>query len=225
MRIGFDIDGVLADFVTTYQRMFVQLTGTDLFKPGDNTDPPCWDWPQYRGYTDATVGKVWAAIRQDPTFWLNLTPTRHVDTLKLLLRDLERKHEVYFVTSRVGARVKRQTEIWLVDHHVGYGRSADALFPTVLIVGSNAKGDVAKSLRLDCYIDDNYDNVQDVAVKSPGTRTYLLNATYNRQTSFDAGAATGSAPNLQLRPYPDVSPLVARCDSLSEMFDTEIANL
>ena len=50
--------------------------------------------------------------------------------------------------------------------------------PTVLITSD--KGAVCRALKLDVYIDDNYDNVVGVGLQSPSTRCYLLNYTYNR---------------------------------------------
>lgn len=204
MRIGFDVDGVLANFILSYQRLTVQLSGRDIFLPGDDVDPPCWDWPQFRGYTNEEVKRVWDSIKANPTFWLNLEPMADVATLQTMITSLELHHEVYFVTSRVGTRVKRQSEVWLFDH-LNYYFNVKNVWPTVLITA--AKGDVARALKLDVYVDDNRDNAIDVGTKSPTTQNYLLSRHYNDNLGLDAG-----------QPY-------HRVKTLGEVFDCELHRL
>lgn len=207
MRIGFDIDGVLANFVKAYQNLTIELSGKNLFTADDINNPPCWDWPQYRGYTEDDMAAVWHAIKRDDTFWLNLEEhSNNINALKAVLQDIERRHEVYYVTSRSGVNVRRQTKLWLIDHLNYIGRCHTE--PTVLI--SSEKGEIAHALKLDVYVDDNFDNVVDVVKKSPQTATYLLNRSYN----------------LALDPlYPVVAGNnYTRVDTVGQMFDAEIAS-
>lgn len=200
MRIGFDIDGVLANFVKSYQNLVVATTGKDLFHTNDILYPPCWDWPQYRGYSNEEVGKVWNRIKADDTFWLNIEPLdSEVGSLKCVIKVLEQKHEVYYVSSRVGVDVKRQSKMWLIDKLNYLGRCHTE--PTVLISGE--KGEVAHALKLDAYIDDNFDNIVDVSVKSPTTRAYLVSRRYNQDFEVPAN--------------------VLRIGTLGTMLDMEIA--
>ena len=210
LRIGFDIDGVLANFVRSYQKLFIRLTGEDRFLPGDIEDPPCWDWPTLRGYTEEQTALVWGAIKTDPAFWLNLEPTSDVGLLRLLIRQLERKHDVYYVTSRVGERAKRQSELWLFSQ-LRYPLSVGPeVWPTVLI--SSEKGECCHALKLDVYVDDNFDNVVDCLKKSVHTRTYLLEKRYNQnvQTSVPVEIQGRTV----LRP-------IERIGSLGRLFDIE----
>lgn len=222
MRIGFDIDGVLADFVSAYQDKFIALTGRNTFAAGDRRDPPEWNWPTLRGYTAEETSAVWEDIKKSHTFWLNLSEDRGCSTLRQMLMELEHKHEVYFLTSRPGLRSKRQTELWLWDH-LGYHRTPN-VYPTVGIAAYRQKGHLVKGLELDCYIDDNTDNANDVAwgtvpgvldyalkregqeldlTAAPRTRVYLLNRTYNKDGELHKD--------------------VVRVDSVGQMFDKEIA--
>ncbi len=177
MRIGFDIDGVLADFISAYQQLFVLLTGRDTFEAGDNLAPPTWDWPTLRGYTAEETSSVWKVIRMDSAFWFRLVPTDGLLALAQVFYALEQPsggHDVYFLTDRAGVCPKRQTEMWL-RHWLPYRMAHVA--PTVLLTAD--KGGAARALRLDCYIDDKRQNAVEVAVCSPGTRNYLLNRPYN----------------------------------------------
>lgn len=178
MRIGIDLDGVIVDFVPAYQQLHVELTGRDTFLPGDNIDPPSWNWPQMRGYSKGETTVVWETIKADPHFWRRLQPQRPAyQVFSQAYERLTREHELYFITTRTGVACKRQTEEWLVNWVVGLDRQ----FPTVLIAQHRKKGQIAAGLGLDCYIDDNYDNATDVVRDSPKTRTYLLNRRYNEQ--------------------------------------------
>ena len=193
-RIGFDVDGILANFIPEYQALFVSTTGRDAFQPGDNVNPPSWDWPTLRGYTDEETAHVWSLINANPRFWRDIGELDGASTLAMCIADLEAKHEIYFVTARPGLRPKEQTEEWLREH-IGLDS------PTVLI--SKHKGLVCKALNLDAYLDDNLGNCRDVFVESPKTRCYLLNRNYNQ--------------SIELLP-----PSVTRVRSLGQMLDYEV---
>ena len=170
MRLGIDIDGVLADFVTAYKARFVQLTGRDLF--GDSLWAS-WSHEITVGYTKDEVTAIWEAIKSDPLFWVKLSP--YWDALTVLERLTFRHYhdDVYFITARPGIEVKKQTELWLSTHSPFFDET-----PTVLI--SSEKGMCCRALRLEKYIDDRPENVADVRRLSPDTKTYLMDRTWNQ---------------------------------------------
>jgi 5'(3')-deoxyribonucleotidase len=172
MRIGVDVDGVLADFLTDYRNTFVKVLGKDLFTPVWTT----WYFEPIVGYTKPEVSAVWKTIQCSPSFWSDLPalPNVHDDIWALnMVRDVG--HEVVFVTARPGERVKLQTERWLTQ----YG----AHNPTVAI--SSNKAAVVDALDIHLYIDDRIKNLNDVAEVLPWNRVYVFDAPYNQPESVD----------------------------------------
>ena len=173
MKVGFDIDGVLANFYVAYQEKMIEVTQRDLFRPGDDLDPPTWDWDTFRGYTKEEHRSTWDAIVGDRNFWFYLSSLPFAGSVG----DISTKHhDVYFITNRVGVAVKRQTEHWLKT-------VLGVAIPTVLITSDQTgvdKGVIADALKLDAYVDDKAENVNQVVMHSDNTRTYLLNRCYNQ---------------------------------------------
>ena len=170
LKIGFDIDGVLADFNDHFIKVLVAVTGKDLFPPRP-FDIPCWNYPEHYGYTREDTSLVWQFITSDPKFWASLPPYFAAYEQRDLIKGLW-FHDVYFITSRVGAMCKAQTEVWLQENGFWQGQ------PTVLISG--AKGMLAKALNLDFYLDDKWENVADVQVQQPTCQVFLLDRPWNR---------------------------------------------
>lgn len=171
MRIGFDVDGVLADFNSSFIDRVISVTGRDLFPPRP-FDIPCWDYPEFYGYTTEENQAVWQSIVNDKGFWLGLSPYWDAMTILERLRVLSLSHDLYFITSRPGLMAKAQTEVWLATH------SGDFMWnPTVLI--SSDKGACAHALKLDMYIDDRFENCRDVADNTVGCTVYLINRPWN----------------------------------------------
>jgi 5'(3')-deoxyribonucleotidase len=172
MRIGIDVDGVLADFNKMFIKRTIAVTGRDLFPPWP-FDIPCWDYPEHYGYSADETSAIWKDIEHDATFWYSLDeyPGAFASVLELDRLDAL-GHDVYFVTSRPGIKAKKQTERWLISRGIRN--------PTVLISG--AKGVIADVLDLEYYIDDRDKNVLDVAARRGAkTRTYLMNRPWNVQ--------------------------------------------
>jgi hypothetical protein len=132
-------------------------------------NPTSWNWDEAAGYTKDEISATWEAIKAGGHFWMDLPALPGARVLASSI--LQRHHDLYFVTSRLGVDCKWQSETWLMEN-------CGIELPTVLI--SSAKGLCAKALKLDVYIDDNLPNVLNVAEQSPETRTYLLTYAHNQ---------------------------------------------
>lgn len=192
MRIGIDVDGVLARFEDGFSQLLIEVTGENLLPTPDNrgrffgaVGPTVWDWPEQFGYTSEQVAQTWDKVKSNQVFWERLRPFDA--SLKLDL--LSGAHDVYYITQRVGVRAKEQTENWLIRVH-------DVMVPTVLITGE--KGLAAKALGLDIYVDDNGDNILSTQRESPATLAVLVTKAYNMEYEVKTRAA-GLRSALALR--------------------------
>jgi FMN phosphatase YigB (HAD superfamily) len=159
LRIGFDMDGVLADFAGAYHAVERRLFGiperTTVENPetvGDD-EPPA---PSGRR-TDA----VWQVIRETPDFWQTLDPTEPDAVQRIHEMAMRHRWEVFFITQRpatLGETVQRQTQRWLARH--GFD------LPSVLVI-NGPRGAAAGALRLDYHVDDSPSNCIDVKCESP----------------------------------------------------------
>lgn len=171
MRIGFDMDGVLAAFVPAYEELIVRLAGVDKFpKRYPEALPPVWDWPQHYGYSNETLDRVWKHIKYSTTFWRGLPAVPGAWTLAEYLHP--RGHEVYFITDRPGVNPQRQTARWLHDV-LGFDNPA-------VITSRLGKGICARALALDLYVDDKYEYVLDVQEQCPNTQVLCIDYPYNQ---------------------------------------------
>lgn len=160
MIIGCDVDGVLADFDSGYQRFLAWKSRT----PSDTIDPLTY-------------------ITTSRAFWYSLFPYEDSRAdLALVLAELEHRHTLYFITARPGTSAKRQTEAWLMRWLPYETTSFGTYHPTVIIASDKAAA--AHALHLDVYVDDRLDDAVRVA---PFARSYLLDRPYNAGETAAAG--------------------------------------
>lgn len=177
MRIGVDIDGVLADFNKAFIERVIHVTRKDLF-PRRPFDIPTWNYPEHYGYSAKEVDTVWWHIINDTQFWARLPAYADTNAALRYLGDRISCHgdDVYFITARPGLEAKAQTEAWLLGHwplaHV----------PELTVLISQHKGMCAAALDLDVYIDDRDLNVTAVALcrDASQTRVLLMDRPWNR---------------------------------------------
>jgi hypothetical protein len=171
LRIGFDMDGVLADFAGAYQEVEVRLFGPATpSRPGDPEKeveeaerPEVSQGRPLRGRHDT----VWQAIRATPDFWMTLQPTEPGVVKRIHEMMLRHPWEVFFITQRpetAGNTVQRQTQRWLVQQ--GFD------LPSVLVI-AGSRGAAAGALRLDYHVDDSPTNCVDVRSES-GAKPILI---------------------------------------------------
>lgn len=185
MKLGIDVDGVLADFNSRFIERVIRVTGRDLFPPRP-FEIPTWNYPEVYGYTSAEIAAVWEGIKTDGVFWTSLPPYPNtVPAMAFLERRITYGDDVYFITARPGVGAKRQTERWL------NARWPHILNPVSTVLITPHKGLAAQTLGLDIYIDDRWENCLETATmhwkgQPPTCRTFLMNRPWNAE--FDAAA-------------------------------------
>jgi hypothetical protein len=162
IRVGFDVDGVLADFANTYREIEQRLFGD---KPGRPDDPEREEGEQASiaspdGRADYEPRRrrdlVWQEIQNTREFWTTLRPIEENGVRRIHQLMTRYGWEVFFITQRPGtsgATVQRQTQQWLVTQ--GFD------LPTVVVV-SGSRGTAAATLGLTYHVDDNPQNCLDV---------------------------------------------------------------
>jgi len=181
MKVGFDIDGVLANFHDGFNAVLAEVGGRPApSKMGDN-GPEQWDW--FTGdYTPEEISSAWARVKTSDKFWSSLEQTENMQRLISAWSNIPLRHDIYFITHRTGHEAKIQTENWLKSR-LGKRREI-----TVLMSGD--KAGIASSLALDLYIDDKPENVNSVAanrrdLEQNYTKVFLQLRRYNQKAIID----------------------------------------
>lgn len=197
-KIGVDLDGVCANFNKAYGRALIAASGKDLMPAGwyeDPSFPPVWDWDAACGYSPDVLERVWKQeIGENPKFWLELEPLPGVtDCIRNFNKLSKRGNDIYFLTNRLGANCKWQSERWLYEQGLDY--------PTVLIVSAN-KAPIIHGLGLQFFIDDRLTTMNGLMDYCYANRIYmgdkyfcLKDAPYNRDGRHSA--LVHVQPNLE----------------------------
>jgi hypothetical protein len=175
MRLGFDLDGTLADLQGALARearvLFPDIDPASLPRSAaaasseceDNADaPPAreQDAPDQHGLTPRQQRELWKAVCNRENFWETLDEIEPGVLARLCALVRERRWELIFLTSRpetAGDTAQAQSHRWLAAH----GFPA----PSVFVVHTS-RGKIASALRLDVLVDDRPENCLDVAIDS-----------------------------------------------------------
>jgi hypothetical protein len=174
LRVGFDLDGVLADLngalVRQARRTFpdselpAAAPVVDASPPSAPADDPDRDpaevSPSSLALTSRQERQLWAEVKRIPNFWETLDETEPGIVARLAETARAERWEVMFLTSRPrtdGDIVQLQSQRWL--------RSKGFEFPSVFVV-STSRGKIAASLELDVVVDDRPENCLDIAIDS-----------------------------------------------------------
>ena len=145
LRLGFDVDGVLADFRTAFHALAISELGVQ--RQADIE----------ANLSKADIERLWKAVASLPNWWADV-PAYEPDQIGRLYA-LARKWrwEVFFLTSRPpsgGDAVQLQTQVWLEKH--GF------YLPSVMTAPALARGEIARGLRLDLVVDDHFVNCMEI---------------------------------------------------------------
>ena len=166
--IGLDLDGVCAQFSPKFIQMANKEFGLNL-KPEDQTD---WDFHSL-GLTEAQCGVIYNQIHEYENFWMKLDPMPFTSALSAEMD----KYRIYFITSRMsapGLPLEDQTAHWI---------RTQFYIPNPTVIVTNNKGEVAKALELDYFLDDRPENCLDVIQKSYAM-IWLHDAPYNQTSTY-----------------------------------------
>lgn len=165
LKIGLDLDGVLAAFSPKFVEMANEMFGYSL-KAENQTE---WDHTCL-GLSKKEEDAVWEVINTTPNWWYHELPALPETNL---ITEVARRHTVYFITNRnqtkVGMSIEEQSAHWV---------RRNFWIPNPTVIVTKQKGKVADALLLDYFIDDKLENCLDVA-KHSNTTVYLHDAPYN----------------------------------------------
>jgi FMN phosphatase YigB (HAD superfamily) len=188
LRVGFDLDGTLADFEAAYRtvesRLFgeidagspvpapeVQAAAEDEQHEGAAPPPESADRAD-RGprplLTPRQRARLWQEIESTPDFWTTLAPIDPDAIPRLHELAVRHRWDVFFITQRpdtAGESVQLQTQRWLVSH--GYP------LPSVIAL-KRSRGKLADALLLDFMVDDSAKNCVDIISESAARAILVL---------------------------------------------------
>ncbi len=157
LRLGFDMDGVLADFRSAFRELARDVLHVDA----DGSDA------ESTTLSADEQDRVWKVIERSHNWWVTLRAYEPQQIGRLYSLARRDGWEVAFLTKRPpsgGDSVQFQTQWWLEKH--GYPMPA-----VVTVPGS--RGDLANALRLDLVVDDQFVNCAEI-VSASTSKTVLL---------------------------------------------------
>ena len=204
LRVGFDLDGVLADLngaLVRHARMMfpesdLQTTPqvVDASPPSDAPDAadrePGEVSPSSLALTSRQERQLWAEVKRTPNFWEALDETEPGIVKRLAETARAERWEVIFLTSRPksdGDIVQIQSQRWL--------RAKGFEMPSVFVV-STSRGKIAASLELDVVVDDRPENCLDIAIDSKARGILIWRGDQNAVPASARRLGIGGVPSV-----------------------------
>src|SRR5262245_34983271 len=162
LRLGFDLDGVVADFRTAFLDLAAEVLGPDAIR---SKSAPM---PELNSVSAADAKRVWKVITDTSNWWLGLKAYEPDQIARLYQLARQFRWEVSFLTTRIptaGDSVQFQSQEWLETH--GF------YLPAVVTV-PGSRGEVANALRLDVVVDDQFLNTLEVVSSSQSKAILML---------------------------------------------------
>jgi hypothetical protein len=157
IRVGFDVDGVLADFHKAFRETAAKM----------DSETGGQDERQARPLNAEAMKRVWNQIGRTSQWWVHLEAYEPAEIVRLYEMSRQNRWEVYFMTTRpssAGETTQFQTQWWLERH--GFP------MPAVMTV-PGSRGDAANAIKLDIAVDDRLTNCVDIIAASR-TKAILL---------------------------------------------------
>jgi uncharacterized HAD superfamily protein len=178
LRIGFDLDGTVADMYSALHVEALKLFGEEVLaksaykkapaspdgaegelaqEPEDSTGTLAMDELHL---TARQQMQLWDHVKKIENFWTTLPELEPGIIARLAKVASERKWEIIFLTTRpstAGELTQLQSQRWLDAHGFRY--------PSVMVV-QRSRGKIADALHLDAFVDDRPENCLDIAVES-----------------------------------------------------------
>jgi uncharacterized HAD superfamily protein len=183
LRVGFDLDGTVADMYDALHREAIKLFGEEVLRKAahktakpqaikgeqsnkkESSEPKAEDEAatsvmQELHLTAKQQMQLWDHVKHVENFWLSLPELEPGIIARIAKAARERRWEVIFLTTRpstAGDLVQLQSQQWLDAHGFQY--------PSVYVV-QRSRGKIADALHLDAFVDDRPENCLDIAVES-----------------------------------------------------------
>jgi hypothetical protein len=162
LRLGFDLDGVVADFRTAFLDAAAGLLGRDSIR--QRSSP----MPDLDAVSAAEAKQVWKVITETPNWWLGLAPYEPAQIARLYQLSRRFRWEVSFLTTRIptaGDSVQFQSQAWL---------EAYGFYMPAVVTVPGSRGEIANALRLDVVVDDQFLNCIEVVGASQAKAILIL---------------------------------------------------
>jgi hypothetical protein len=171
LRIGFDLDGVLADMDGALAR-HAQLLFGGAVEDNDGSDASDPSKPPIARLrlSPRRQRRLWKEVEAIDSFWEQLEETEPGAVAALASLAAARRWEIIFLTKRprtAGATAQVQSQRWL--------QAKGFPLPSVFVV-QGSRGRIAAALDLDVVVDDRPENCLDVVVDSQARAVLIARA-------------------------------------------------
>ena len=162
LRIGLDVDGVLADFANPAMEIAKELY------PDTDVHNRIWNL----GLTNEQADAVMKEVASRKNFFFELDPLPNNE----YLTEAQYDHTLFFITARIstkGLPIEEQTANWLRAHYKIYN-------PTVIVTDSGKdKTKLYDALKLISFVDDRIDTVEQM-LATKHQNVFIYDQPWNR---------------------------------------------
>jgi hypothetical protein len=162
LRIGFDVDGVIADFRNAFREAARQCLRREVADAPTSASAEAGE-----ALSPAEIDRVWQYVARTTNWWMRVPPFEPDEIARLYSLARATRWEVFFLTKRppsAGDAVQFQTQWWLEQQRF--------YLPSVVTV-PGSRGELANALRLDVVVDDQFLNCAEIIAAST-TKTILM---------------------------------------------------